>query len=666
MGASIPFAVAREPSSDYPSCMRILLISPGAEDLNLMVLKEVPYLLADAFFAPHACATVAALTPPGHDVVIHDEHLRGAVDTLLGEERFDIIGLSVDANQVGRSLEIAELFQAMGRPGQLAVGGVGASHMSPRLYELADAIFLGEAEQTWPRYLEDLGQGRTQRIYRNMVRPDLAAAPAPRWDLIRDDIPRYSSASVQTSRGCPHDCSFCDVIYTFGRRLRLKPVERVLVEVSRLQSMGVKLLYFADDNFAADRPYIKELLRRLAALNRTFETQLAFMTQVDITVAQDDELLQLMLDANLVEVQIGIESVDPVTLREMNKLQNIRPDPVAAVRKIQSYGIVVLAHMIVGMDSDGPEAFDGVEAFLREAGVVHHLCHPLMAPPGTRLWYQLKRAGRVIDPPEDVRDLMDVTTNIVPARMSRVELMEGLAAHWERVTRPEHWLARALAYLEGITHEPSVKAPNQPSPWRMRKEMASMTRHLLFHVPAGQRKAVGTLMKAAARKDRALIPRAIFAWTFYAMEEAQARIAAGWARRLAARERATPVATLPTDVPIPEAVRDQAGDILRAAYLRVRPRVARKERLYRTVAGAVLDYLDRFGATFQELDETQRQALHASCDRILARLPHAEEPGAAAEESELPAHRPPAGFTRELLDALDRELRVVTARKVQG
>ena len=639
--------------------MRILLISPGAEDLNLMVLKKVPYLLSDAFFAPHACATVAALTPPPHQVVIHDEHLRGPVDPLLrGGETFDVVGLSVDANQVGRSLEIAEQFKALGRPGCLAVGGVGTSHMSPRLYELADAVFLGEAEQTWPRFLEDLAAGSVQRIYRNMVRPDLAKAPAPRWELIKADIPRYSSASVQTSRGCPHDCSFCDVIYTFGRRLRLKPVERVLAEVSRLQAMGAKLIYFADDNFAADRRYIKDLLRRLAALNRTFEIQLSFMTQVDLTVADDDELLQLMLDANLVELQIGIESVDPEALREMNKVQNTRMDPVAAVRKIQSYGMVVLAHMIVGADSHGPDAFDRVDSFLGEANLVHHLCHPLMAPPGTRLWYQLKRAGRVIDPPEDVRDLMDVTTNIVPAGMSRAALMEGLANHWERVTRPEHWLPRALAFLEGITHTPSVPAPNQPSPWRMRKEMAAMTRHLLFHVPPAQRKAFGALMKAAATKDRALIPRAIFVWTFYAMEEAQAHIAAGWARKLAAREHVVPVKTLPPDVPIPEAVREQAGEILRAAYLRVRPRVARRERLYRAVAGAVLDYLDRFGATFEAFDEPQREALHASCDRILARLPHTGE-AAAADEPELPAHKPPPGFTRELLDALDRELRVV-------
>ncbi len=638
--------------------MRILLVSPGGEDLNLMVLEQVPYLLSDAFFAPHACAAVAALTPAGHDLTIHDEHLHGPVDGRLSAEKYDVVGISVLSNQVGRSLEIAKLFQELGRPGQLVVGGVGTSHMSPRLFQLADAVFIGEAEETWPRYLQDLDAGVAQRVYRNMVRPDMARVPRPRWDLIQGDIPRYSSASVQTSRGCPHDCSFCDVIYTFGRRLRVKPVEQVLQEVRDLERMGAKLIYFADDNFAADRAYVKELLRRLAEMNRAFETQLGFMTQVDLTVAQDPELLQLMLDANLVEVQIGVESVSGDALKEMNKQQNRRIDPVQAVRTIQPYGIVVLAHMIVGTDSDGPEAFDRVERFLREANIVHHLCHPLMAPPGTRLWYLLKRQGRVIDPPDDLRDLMDVTTNIVPARLSRVELMEGLADHWERVTTPEHWLPRALGFIEGVTHQPSVVPGNLPSPWKMRHMMAAMTRHLMFRVPAEQRRAFFALMKAAGGKDRALIPRAIFLWTFFAMEEAQSRIAASWARRLARRERVAPVATLSPEVPIPEAVRDSAREIFAAAYLRLRPRVARRERLYRAVVEAVLDYLERFGSTFETLDADQREALLASCDRALARLPHKED-GQSADAEALPADRPPAGFTRELLDTLDREVRVI-------
>ena len=622
-----------------------------------MILKEVPYLLADAFFAPHACATVAALTPPPHQVVIHDEHLRGPVDAYLKGEHFDVVGVSVASDQVGRCLEIAELFRSLERPGHLVLGGVGISHMSHKLYELADTIILGEAEESWPAFLEDLQNGTPRPFYRNMVRPDLSQAPAPRWDLIRDDIPRYSSVSVQTSRGCPHDCSFCDVIYTFGRRLRTKPVGRVLEEVAVVQAMGAKLVYFADDNFAADRRYAKELLRRLAALNRTFDTQLAFMTEVDMSVADDDELLQLMLDANMVEVQIGIESVSGDALREMNKLQNTRQDPVAAVHKIQSYGIVVLAHMIVGLDGDGPDAFHKVEAFLHEANVVHHKCHPLMAPPGTRLWYELKRAGRIIDPTDEVRDLMDVSTNIVPRGMTRAELMEGLADHWERVARPEDWLPRAMAYLEGINKEPSVPFPNQPTPWNKQREIASMSKQVLFKMRADQRRAFFTLFRAAGGMGREMVPRAIFAWTFFAMESAQSPIAARWAREQADRERITPVRTLSPEVPISEAVREQAADILRAAYLQVRPRVSNREQLYRTVSEAVLEYLEQYSAAFKTFDEAQHEALLASCDRVLVHLPEVEQ--APADVAGLPVGRPPGGFTRELLDHMDRELRVI-------
>lgn len=641
--------------------MRILLVSPcGPDDLSQQVIARIPYLLADAFFAPQACVAVAALTPPSHEIVIHDEHLHGPVDGRLASERFDVVGLSLICNQVNRSLAIAERFVALGRPGRLVVGGVGTSHMVPRMAELVDHVFLGEAEQTWPRFLQDLEAGHPARVYRTIVRPDMARVPVPRWDLIAKDLPRYSSASVQTTRGCPFDCSFCDVIYTFGRALRQKPVDQVVHEVEILAALRPKMIYLADDNFAADRTYAKALLRRLAELNHAQPVQLSFMTQVDLTVATDEELLQLMQDANLVEVQIGIESPDEAPLRAMNKLHNARLDPVAAVKAIQAHGIVVLAHLIVGTDADDAGTFERLARFIDEAGIVHHLGHPLMAPPGTRLWYELKAAGRIIDPPDEVRDLMDVTTNIVPARLDRPALMEGLADHWERAVLPERFLERAIAFLRGIRHEPSRPYRNQPGPWRMRRSMARLLRFVLVELPPARRRLFFALFQAARRRSRTLIPRAIFLFTLHVMEAAQARLAAAKARELAARERALPggLPTLPTTVPVPEALRREGRAVVRAAYQTLRPLAGSRESLYGRVVAALVAFVEQSGGAFETFDETAREALSACCARALAARDEAPlREGEPGDGGSLPSD-PPPGFTRDILDALDRELRV--------
>lgn len=643
--------------------MRVLLVSPsGFDDINVQVIRRIPYLLSEGFFAPHACAAVAALTPAEHEVQIHDEHLHGPVDPLLAEG-FDVVGIALITNQQVRALEIARAFRGAGAPGVLVVGGVGTSHMLPEMYRLADAVFLGEAEQTWPRFLADLAAGRApQPVYRAVVHPPLCAVPVPRWELIAGDIGRYSSAPVQTSRGCPHDCSFCDVIYTFGRKLRLKPVEQVVEEVCLLERLGAKMIYFADDNFAADRRYAKEVLRRVGEKNRGFKAQLSFMTQVDITVAEDPELLQLMLEANVVELQIGVESESAAALAQMNKGHGARTDQAAAVRTIQSYGIVVLAHMIVGADSDDAGAFQRTEGFLREAGVIHHLCHPLMAPPGTRLWYQLKAEGRVIDPPDALRDRMDVTTNIVPARLGRVELMEGLADHWERVVEPEHYLERALRFVRGIVHRPRQKVKNLPSPWAMRKMLFRMVWYFAFTVSRRHRRAFLVLLRATWKHARDLMPKVIFAHTFYVMERQQARIAAAWARELAAAERALPggMPTLPKTLPLPPRLREEGRAVVAEAYRALRPGCEHRETLHAQVLDALTRYVEALDGRFSTFDEEQQQALRRACQQIQERSPAdapAPPPAGAAEAKPLPQGHPPAGFSRELLDALDREIR---------
>ncbi|HOI10426.1 MAG TPA: radical SAM protein, partial [Myxococcota bacterium] len=323
--------------------MRILLINPGgSEDILTRVVREIPFLDSGAFFAPHALTAVAAVTPPEHEVRIHDENLHGPVDPLLADGRFDVVGITLTTNQLRRTLAIVDACRAAGSDARVVVGGIGAGTMQGPLHERVDTLFWGEVEDTWPRFLADMAAGRPRAVYEQVAKPDMADTPAPRWDLIGPDITRYCAVSVQTARGCPFDCAFCDVIYTYGRKVRVKPIDRVLDEVRTLQRLRAKMVMFADDNFAANRPYVKELLRRLVAMNNAFPLPLQFMTQLDITIAEDEELLELLADANFVQVQIGVESTSEASLKDMNKHQNLRGDIVQAVRRIQSYGIVVM------------------------------------------------------------------------------------------------------------------------------------------------------------------------------------------------------------------------------------------------------------------------------------------------------------------------------------
>jgi radical SAM superfamily enzyme YgiQ (UPF0313 family) len=654
--------------------MKILLINPGSsEDILTRVMREIPYLDSPAFFAPHALAAVAAVTPDGHDVRIHDENMRGPVDKLLASEAFDVIGITLTTNQFRRTLAIVEGCRAAGYAGRIVVGGIGAGTMLSRLKEKVDTLFWGEVEDTWPRFLEDLQAGCPKAVYQKVAKPDMANTPVPRWDLIGDDIRRYCAVSVQTARGCPFDCAFCDVIYTYGRRVRMKPVQRVLEEVRQLERLGAKMVMFADDNFAADRAYVKDLLRQLVPLNNSFSLPLGFLTQLDITIAEDEELLELLADSNFVEVQIGIESTSVASLKDMNKHQNLKGDIVQAVRRIQSYGIVVMAHMIIGTDSDDATAFDRTANFLREANVTHHQCHPLIAPPGTKMWYDLKRQGRLVAFTDDMRDRLDITTNILPARMTRVELMEGLADYWDRVHDPADYTQRAIAFLDGITRRPKVKEAMLVSLWRNRSMMTGTFSYYSRKVSPEHRKAFFDVVKATQKVSPSLMPRMMFVHTGYRMDCLRARHSSAIARDQAAIEKAHPdrIQVLSDRTRISPALRDQMPAIARAAHGAIRPHIGTREALFARTLEAIVDYHDRFGATLVAFDEVQADHLAMACERVLAKAAAGTGAGAAGTadpgdaaavgpDGDIGSVRggPPAGFAREILDALDRAVNV--------
>ncbi len=635
--------------------MKILLISPGTlDDVDSRITQGIPYLFAKTLFAPHAVAAVAALTPSENEVEIHDEYTRGPVDRIIQCNSYDIIGISVTSNQQKRSLLIAKICKEFNKKTLVVMGGIGVEHFIHKEMTNIDVVFHGEAEETWPKFLEDYKTGSWLRIYKNFSKPDMGKTPAPRWELLKQDLPFYTSALLQTTRGCPFDCSFCDVIYTFGRKQRSKTIPQVLEEIRRLHALKVKMIFIADDNFAGDKKYTKALLKEMIPLNNSFKTPIDFITQIDITIAQDEELLTLLADCNFQAVMIGIESVNEESLKDFNKHQNMRFPIRESVQKIQSYGIIILAHMIIGADSDDASVFKKTSDFIADANIVHHLCHPLAAPPGTKMWYDLKRQGRIILTEQDeINDKLDIISNIIPKQMSRVELFEGLATYWEHVYDPRIFTQRALSFLQGITYKPKVKEAGISALWTLRKMLWGIFTFFMFKVEKPHKKAFFTILRATRKRGMYLLPKIIYLYTSYLVDHNRSLHDARVAREHAQWERENPdkIIVDNTNIPISENIRAHASALFTAAYQRVCTRVANKETLFSVVISAMVDFNDRFGATFEEYDIHQHELVNDTCDRVMNQMSFPEE-----LRTELPP-QPPPGFTREILDALDNAVR---------
>ncbi|MFQ6003445.1 MAG: radical SAM protein, partial [Candidatus Zixiibacteriota bacterium] len=421
-----------------------------------------------ALILPLHIATIAALTPDDIEVDLWDEAVHGQLDESTELEDYDLVGITGYPVQLQRVKEIAQVFRQRGLP--VAIGGAGVSAAPERYLDDFDILFLGEAELTWPKFLADFLAGSYHKEYRQITKPDLALSPPPRWDSLENQMKNYLAGAVQTTRGCPFDCEFCDVIYLFGRRSRHKPIDRVLEEVVNLQRLGMGNLFFCDDNFTGNPHYTKELLRELIPLNNSFQNPLRFSTQLDISVAKDDELLQLLADANFSNFFIGIESPNIESLKETGKLQNVKSDLIADCKKVMSYGMYIVAAMIVGFDHDTPEIFDQQFEFIQETYMPAVRINILKAPHGIRLWHRLLKEGRLLNVETGLYDEEGFfgkdtrgATNIIPKRMTRAELFSGYLNLVERVYDWDNFAERIKKFISNVKRKPNVPQKSELS-----------------------------------------------------------------------------------------------------------------------------------------------------------------------------------------------------------
>ena len=385
-----------------------------------------------------ATVTVAALAPSDWDISICDEYL-GTIDF---DHPADFIGITGKVAQERRMMEVAEEFRRRGKT--VIIGGPYAS-LSPDLVRgCCDILVLGELEGIATSFFADLDSGEWQAEYKG-GQPDITQSPVPRWDLYPND--RVLLGSVQTSRGCPFECEFCDVIQYLGRKQRHKTVEQVTAELDALYAIGYRSVFLSDDNLTVYRNRAKELLIGIRDWNLQREEPVAFGTQLSIDVTRDPELMRLMGEAGMTWVFIGIETPNPESLKETKKRQNVGIDLVEQVQVFMEYGISVIGGLIAGFDHDGYDIFDQLLDFAMAAPVPIFNLNALAAPASTPLFDRMQRDRRLVELDES-HGSSPWHSNIVPKMMTGAELTEGLGWLCNQLYSAENFGRRLLNMIE--------------------------------------------------------------------------------------------------------------------------------------------------------------------------------------------------------------------------
>ncbi len=393
---------------------------------------------------PLNLAICAAVVPDGWDVEIVDENLTDAPHAPTAD--VDAVGIGAMTTQAKRAYALADAYKALGVP--VILGGIHASALPDEAAEHAAIVCRGDAEATLPRALNDLVAGHPKRIYDWTEDPDAPIA-TPRKDLL-DPADYLVFNPIQTTRGCPHGCSFCTTPAVFGRKFRQREIGAIIDEIAEAQErFGTGTFIFSDDDVAGDHEWAMELFERLKPL------KVQWASQCDALIADNDRLLAAMRDSGCIGVILGLESPRGETLIGAGK-RYIRAETYAErIRKIQSYDISMWGSFIFGFDTDDWRDCMAAVRFAQRTNLAMS-CYPILTPyPGTQIFEQYRREGRLLTTDWDKYN--GSTVVFTPERMSINELRHAqMAAFHEFYTlssafgRLKAWPFKKNSYLTNL------------------------------------------------------------------------------------------------------------------------------------------------------------------------------------------------------------------------
>lgn len=422
--------------------MKVLLIYPEFPNTYWSFRHALSFEGKRSAFPPLGLLTVSAMLPETWERRLVDLNVQPLRPADLAWA--DVVFAGAMLVQKDSLLQVIDLCKAQGK--RVVIGGPYVTTCVDQ-FPQADHIFLGEIETTLPEFVRDLECGEAKRIYQSPERPPLSLTPIPDFKLA--DHRHYSAMSIQYSRGCPFQCEFCDIIEIYGRVPRTKSNEQMLAELDTLWKIGWRgMVFIVDDNFIGNKPSVKKLLPALTEWSQRHAYPFSFITEASVNLAEDDELLEGMQHAGFRRVFLGIETPVEASLKEAQKGQNIRCNLLDSVRKIQSYGMEVMAGFIVGFDNDPEDIFERQIEFIRESAIPLAMVGLLNALPGTQLWRRLNHEGRLLV--ESSGNNTDSSLNFVP-KMNATHLIEGYRSILQTIYSPGEYYKRALNSIERVT-----------------------------------------------------------------------------------------------------------------------------------------------------------------------------------------------------------------------
>lgn len=358
--------------------MKVKMIFPG-RPIRPMEIRSKNHLVPS-----ETLTALAAVTPRRHKVEIADEN----VTPIRLDDRPDLVAITVYTFLAPRAYEIADAYRARGIP--VVLGGLHITGRPTEALEHADFIFIGEADETWPRFLADFERGCARRMYRPSSSVNIAALARPRRDLL--DQRRYlSTASVTATRGCPYSCAYCfnsvDPLYSHFRK---RPAESIVREIRRHQALGDNYIVFFDDNLMVDKAYGRALCRAIAPLG------VRWRCASSIELGYDEPTVRLMAESGCESIFIGLESINAASLAESAKHHNQRKDYEYLIDVIHRHRIMINASFVFGFDSDDPSVFARTVEFARDVKLASINFHILTPYPGTPLFERMEQEARIL------------------------------------------------------------------------------------------------------------------------------------------------------------------------------------------------------------------------------------------------------------------------------
>lgn len=447
--------------------MRVLLIYPLFPKTFWSYEKILDLVDKKVLLPPLGLATVAAILPQEWEFKLVDRNVRSVTEAEW--EWADMVILSA---MIVQKQDLFDQIKAAKQHGKLvAVGGPYPTSVPQESQKAgADFLILDEGEITLPMFVEAVIAGKTSGVFRATEKPDVTITPIPRFDLLEREA--YDMMSVQFSRGCPFQCEFCDIIVLYGRKPRTKTPAQLLAELDCLYELGWRGgVFMVDDNFIGNKRNVKLLLKELKVWMKEHEYPFRFDTEASVDLAQDTELMELMVESGFAAVFLGIETPDEDSLQLTKKFQNTRNSLVESVQSIIKAGLRPMAGFIIGFDGEKSGAGDRIIRFAEQATIPSTTFAMLQALPNTALWHRLEKEGRLRSS-KDGNINQTTLMNFIPTRpLDEIgrEYIEAFCTLYDPIT----YLDRTYRCFL-IMGKPSWTAPAKMPEWKIVKAFATI------------------------------------------------------------------------------------------------------------------------------------------------------------------------------------------------